>query len=129
MPSAIQGLEAVTIHVRDVEKARTFYRDVLELEEVRHVPQRGATYAIPGNPTILNMHVKQPQEQGREPGTVTGLVFSVLDITAACEGIRRAGGNITDEPEKITNPTGTYMRATIADPDGNEFLFRMRLPG
>ncbi len=129
MPSTIQGLEAVTIHVRDVEKARTFYRDVLGLQEVRHVPQRGAAYAIPGIPTELNVHIKQPQERGREPGTVTGLLFSVLDVTAACEGIRRVGGRITDEPEKITNPTGTYMRATVADADGNEFLLRMRLPG
>jgi catechol 2,3-dioxygenase-like lactoylglutathione lyase family enzyme len=129
MVSTIHGLDAVTIHVRDVEKARTFYRDVLGLQEVQHVPQRGAVFAIPGIPTVLNMHIKQPQEQGREPGTVTGLVFSVLDITAACEGIRGAGGRITDEPEKATNPTGSYMRATIADPDGNEFLIRMRLPG
>jgi predicted enzyme related to lactoylglutathione lyase len=127
--SPILGLEAVTIHVRDVEKARTFYRDVLGLQEVRYVPQRGAIFAIPGIPTVLNMHIKQPSEQGREPGTVTGLVFSVLDVTAACEGIRRAGGSITDEPEKAASPAGTYLRATIADPDGNEFLLRMRLSG
>ena len=129
MAITIQGLEAVTIHVRDVEKARTFYRDVLGLQEVQHVPQRGAVFAIPGIPTVLNMHLKQPQEQGREPGTVTGLVFSAPDVTAACDAIRAAGGRITDEPEKTTNPTGAYMRATIADPDGNEFLLRMRLPG
>jgi predicted enzyme related to lactoylglutathione lyase len=129
MASTIHGLEAVTIHVRDVEKARMFYRDVLGLQEVRYVPGRGGTYAIPGIPTVLNMHIKQPQEQGREPGTVTGLVFSAVDVTAACDAVRAAGGSITDEPEKITNPTGTFMRATIADPDGNEFLLRMRLPG
>jgi predicted enzyme related to lactoylglutathione lyase len=127
--SLILGLEAVTIHVRDVEKARTFYRDVLGLQEVRYVPQRAAIFAIPGIPTVLNMHIKQPPEQGREPGTVTGLVFSVQDVTAACEGIRRAGGSVTDEPEKAASSAGTYLRATIADPDGNEFLLRMRVSG
>jgi predicted enzyme related to lactoylglutathione lyase len=130
MESIVQGLEAVTIHVRDVEKARVFYGDALGLKEVQYVPRGAITYTIPGVSTVLTMHIKQPPEQGREPGTVSGLVFSVADVTAACEAVRASGGSVTDEPEKFTNRAGkTYLMATIADPDGNEFIIRLRLPG
>jgi predicted enzyme related to lactoylglutathione lyase len=128
MEGILQGLEAVTIHVRDLENARTFYGGVLRLKELQYVAGGTITYAIPGSSTVLLMHIKRPQEQGREPGTVSGLVFSVADVTAVCEAIRASGGSITDEPEKITNTSGTHMRAAFADPDGNEFMIRVRLP-
>ncbi|EQD47137.1 Glyoxalase/bleomycin resistance protein/dioxygenase domain protein [mine drainage metagenome] len=127
MPGIELGLEAVTVHVRDVERARTFYGGVLGLKELRYVPAGSLTYALPGVPTVLVLHIMAPQEQGRAPGTVTGLIFAVPDVEAACRAIRSAGGTIADEPAKVTNPSGTFVRATIADPDGSEFLLRQRL--
>jgi catechol 2,3-dioxygenase-like lactoylglutathione lyase family enzyme len=127
MEGTLRGLEAVTIHVRDVEKARAFYGNLLGLREVQYVPGGAVTYSIPGTSTVLLMHIKRPEEQGREPGTVSGLVFEVADVAGACDTIRAAGGSVTDEPEKYTSRAGTYVKATIADPDGNEFMIRLRL--
>ena len=127
MTEVITGLHATTVHIRDVEKASTFYRDVLGLKELL-VDQRAgrAVYALPGTSTLLTMHVQRPGEGGREPGTVSGLVFSHPDPTAACAEVKRRGGTVTMEPTEFETSLGTFVRAVIADPDGNEFIISNR---
>lgn len=123
----IHGIEAVTIHIRDIEKARAFYRDVLGLREVQFNAEASrSVFAVPGSPTVLAMHVKAPGELGREPGTVTGVIFAVADVNAACQALRQAGATITDEPVTVTMGGNNFLRAAFADPDGNEFLLRAR---
>ncbi len=119
-------LDAVSVHIRDVERARHFYGQILGLRELQRLPA-GLVYALPGSATVLSAHIMQPNEVGRPPGTVTGVVFGVADARAALEAIRAAGGTITDEAVDVTNPSGSYVRGTIADPDGNEFLVRQRV--
>ena len=72
------------------------------------------------------MHIMAPGEEGREPGTVTGVVFSHPDPAAACAEIKRRGGTITVEPQVIEIVGGTFMRFVFADQDGNEFLISNR---
>ncbi len=123
MVQPVEGLSAVTIHVRDIQAARKFYRDVLGLHEAGFTEQTGrAVFDFPGNPTILAMHVQRPGEGGREPGTVSGIIFQHHDPRAAVEEIRRRGGTITMEPLDVSGPGGTITRAVVADPDGNEFV-------
>jgi catechol 2,3-dioxygenase-like lactoylglutathione lyase family enzyme len=128
MSDVITGLHAVTIHIRDLAKARTFYRDVLALKELEFAESAGrAVYALPGTPTLLTMHIQGPDEGGRDPGTVSGLVFRHPDPAAACATIRHRGGTITVEPKEIETPGGArFTRAVFADPDGNEFLLSNR---
>jgi predicted enzyme related to lactoylglutathione lyase len=123
MTEPIEGLGAVTLHVRDIQRARQFYREVLGLHEAGFTEATGrAVYAFPGNPTALAMHVMRPGEEGREPGTVTGIVFHHHDPRAAAEEIRRRGGSIVTEPHEVPGPGGPIVRMVIADPDGNEFI-------
>ena len=90
MVQPIEGLSAVTVHVRDIQVARKFYREVLGLNEANFVEAAGrAVFSFPGNPTILTMHVQRPGEGGREPGTVSGIIFHHHDPRAAVEEIRR----------------------------------------
>jgi predicted enzyme related to lactoylglutathione lyase len=125
MTEIIEGMEAVSIHVRDIAKARRFYREVLGLSEVQYDERiQRAVYAIPGTPTVLIMHIKGPEEIGREPGTVTGIVFTHHDPAAACAEIKRRGGTITDEVSTLKLPGRSYIRGVVADPDGNEFIIR-----
>lgn len=125
MAEIIEGLEAVTVHIRDIERARKFYSGVLGLKEVAYSPEASrAVYAIPGTSTVLTMHVMADGEGGREPGTVSGIVFSNRDPVAACAEIKRRGGTVVNEPVTATQPIGTVTRAVFADPDGNEFLIR-----
>lgn len=123
----ITGLHAVTLHVTDISKARTFYQDVLGLKELSFNEKANrAAFALPGTSTILTMHVMAPGEEGREPGTVSGVIFSHPDPKAACEEIRRRGGTITVEAQVVELPGAKFVRAAIADPDGNEFLITNR---
>jgi len=128
MTEVISGLHAVTLHVRDVPVARTFYRDVLGLREVSFDPKANrAVFALPGTSTLLTMHVQGPGEGGRDPGTVSGVVFFHPDPTAACATIRHRGGTVTVEPKVVETPGGAkFTRAVIADPDGNEFILSDR---
>jgi predicted enzyme related to lactoylglutathione lyase len=127
MTDVIVGLYAVTIHIRDVQKARVFYRDVLGLKELKFDEKANrAVFALPGTSTILSMHVQGPGEEGRDPGTVSGIVFSHPDPAAACSEIKRRGGSVTLEPTLVELPGAKFVRAVIADPDGNEFLITNR---
>lgn len=127
MSDVIAGLHAVTVHIRDPEKAREFYRDVLGLRELMFDDRAGRlVFALPGSSTLLTMHVQAPGEEGREPGTVSGLVFHHPDPAAACREILRRGGTVTVEPKPIESSIGRFVRAVIADPDGNEFVLSNR---
>jgi catechol 2,3-dioxygenase-like lactoylglutathione lyase family enzyme len=127
MTEVIMGLHAVTIHIRDIQKARAFYRDVLGLHELKFDEKANrAVFALPGSPTILSMHIQAPGEEGRDPGTVSGVIFSHPDPGAACDEIKRRGGSVTVEPKVIELPGTKFVRAVIADPDGNEFLISNR---
>ena len=107
------------MHVRDIKKARTFYHDVLGLSEIWYDEEgESASFRIPRGPP-LSMHVQGKGELGRSAGTVSGIYFSVEDVKRAARVIERKGGTVTDRPEK--KPWGNW-NATIADPDGNEFV-------
>ncbi len=92
MSEVVDGLHAVTVHITDAEKARTFYRDVLGLRELLFDEKaRRLVFALPGTSTLLTMHPQGPGEGGREPGTVSGVVFHVGDPSAACRELERRG--------------------------------------
>lgn len=125
MSDVIEGMEAVTVHIRDVQRARTFYSEVLGLQEVSYIPSASrAAYAIPGTTTLLTMHVQGEGEGGREPGTVSGVIFSHHDPKAACSEIQRRGGSIVDEPKTYPAALGIVTLGVFADPDGNQFVLR-----
>ncbi|MCA1814057.1 MAG: VOC family protein [Halobacteriales archaeon] len=118
----IQGLDAITVHIRDPDQARDFYTRVLGFKELSFdaAAQRG-TWQIPGGATLV-AHVQRPDEPGRPAGTVTGVMFHVRDAQASRDEIARRGGKV-DEPWKA--PWGpTYV--TVWDPDGNEWLLIQR---
>jgi predicted enzyme related to lactoylglutathione lyase len=127
MDEVITGLHSVTVHIRDIQNARTFYRDVLGLRELSFDEKASrAVFALPGTSTILSMHIQAPGEEGRDPGTVSGIIFDHPDPAAACEEIKRRGGSVTVEPKEIVMPGAKFVRAVIADPDGNEFVISNR---
>ncbi len=125
MVEVIEGMEAVTVHIQDIERARKFYSEVLGLKEVGYLPKASrAAFAIPGTSTLLTMHVLGEGEGGREPGTVSGIVFSHHDPVAACAEIQGRGETIVDEPETFPTALGTVTLGVFADPDGNQFVLR-----
>jgi len=127
MSEVITGLHAVTLHVRDIQDARRFYQDVLGFKELNFDEKANrAVFALPGTSTLLTMHIQAPGEEGRDPGTVSGIIFRHPDPAAACEEIKRRGGTVTVEAKLIESPFGEFVRGVIADPDGNEFVISNR---
>ncbi|MFY9716739.1 MAG: VOC family protein [Thermoplasmata archaeon] len=127
MSEVISGLHSVTIHIRDAGPARTFYRDVLGLKELLFDEKANRlVFALPGTSTLLTMHIQSPGEDGRDPGTVSGVVFHHADPATACREIARRGGVVSVEPKTIETSIGSFVRAVIADPDGNEFVISNR---
>jgi predicted enzyme related to lactoylglutathione lyase len=125
MAAVVEGMEAVTVHIREIERARKFYSEVLGFKEVAYTPAASrAAYAIPGTTTLLTMHVQREGEGGREPGTVSGIIFSHHDPRAASVEIRNRGGSIVGEPTTFSAAMGTVTMCVVADPDGNEFVLR-----
>jgi predicted enzyme related to lactoylglutathione lyase len=121
----VEGLQAVTVHIRDIERARRFYSEVLGLKEVSYdAASFRAAFALPGTTTQLTMHIQAEGEGGREPGTVSGIIFAHHDPAGALEEVRRRGGKIVGEAVTFERPFGTVTLGVVADPDGNEFLIR-----
>ena len=121
----IEGLDAITVHLTEPNKAkaRDFYSRVLGLKEMSWDEAQGrGAWQVPGG-AVLVAHVMRPDEPGRPPGTVTGVMFAARDAKASADEIRKRGGRIVDEPWKAAwGPT----YATVADPDGNEYLLIQR---
>jgi predicted enzyme related to lactoylglutathione lyase len=125
MSEVIEGMEAVSVHISDIERARKFYSGVLGLKEVSFIAAASrAAFAIPGTTTLLTMHIQGEGEGGREPGTVSGIIFSHHDPKAACAEIHKRGGSIVDEPATFQTALGMQTRGVFADPDGNQFVIR-----
>jgi predicted enzyme related to lactoylglutathione lyase len=123
MGTVVEGLQAVTVHVTDLQRAREFYSKVLHLEEDVPVPNAPrVVFKIPGTSTRLLMHIQGPDEGGRAPGTVSGILFQCADPVAACAAVHERGGSVVNEPWSIQRGGATIVRAVVADPDGNEFL-------
>jgi predicted enzyme related to lactoylglutathione lyase len=126
MVEVIESLGAVTVHIRDIRKARKFYAEVLGLKEVSYSEEfQRAQYALPGTSTLLTMHVMGEGEGGREPGTVSGIVFWHQDPYAAIDEVRKRGGTVVSDAVTVNRPgVVAYVLGVIADPDGNEFIIR-----
>jgi predicted enzyme related to lactoylglutathione lyase len=125
MVDVVEGLQAVTLHVRDIERARRFYGEVLGLKEISFSAAASrAAFALPGTSTQLTMHIQAEGEGGREPGTVSGIVFAHHDPKSALEEIRRRGGTIVNEVVTLERAFATVTFGVCADPDGNEFMIR-----
>jgi predicted enzyme related to lactoylglutathione lyase len=112
-------VDSIWVHIRDVRKARAFYRDALGLKEL-HYDEKSehASYRLPHGPP-LSMHKQAKGEPGRPAGTVSGIYLRVADVKRAARDVERRGGRVTDPPAKM--PWGKW-NATVADPDGNEFV-------
>lgn len=68
---------------------------------------------------MLGIHRQGKGEPGRRAGTVSGVYFKVKDVRKTARAFAKRGGKITDKREN--QPWGD-VSATVADPDGNEFV-------
>lgn len=111
------------LRVGDLERSLAFYTEVLEMRLLRRndYPEGKFTLAFLGyqderEAAVLELTYNWGVEQ-YELGTAFGhIAIEVPDAYAACDEIRRRGGNVVREAGPMKG--GTSVIAFVQDPDG-----------
>lgn len=120
-------LQRISIFVRDREKAKAWYRDVLGLL-VRVDERPDGRLEMSLGPGAVALSISVPDRSWGEPsysdatsriGRATGLVFQTDSVRALALRLEHAHARITSGP--YPEPWGEWT-IRFADPDGNEYL-------
>jgi predicted enzyme related to lactoylglutathione lyase len=114
MGTILKSVSAVRIFVGDLDRARGFYRDVLELDEKSAGPE-GAVFDIDGPSVVLEAVAADDAECGLV-GRLLAVSFAVGDIDDAYRNLVARGVPFPAPPE--VQPWGGIL-AFPRDPDGN----------
>lgn len=111
------------LRVGDLQRSIDFYTRVLGMKLLRTTdrPDQKYTLAFVGygtNPEHAEIELTYNWGVDKyELGTAYGhIALGVPDVYAACDAIRRGGGNVTREPGPVKG--GTTAIAFVTDPDG-----------
>ena len=112
--SLFKGINVVSISVTDLNRAREFYRDTLELgEPLYDLPEMGwiefNTGAESGSLSVTLAH------EGWQPSTGTTIVLNTDDCYQTCEILRQRGVRC-DDPVDVP---GFVIYCNVYDPFGN----------
>jgi catechol 2,3-dioxygenase-like lactoylglutathione lyase family enzyme len=111
----VEQVDFITIPTRDVNRAMTFYRDVLGLPPSEHNAEEMET----PNVTLAFWN---PEADGEEfVPSVGGLALRVADVNSAVEEVREAGAEVMG-----IDDTGVCHMGFIKDPDGNTVILHRR---
>jgi methylmalonyl-CoA/ethylmalonyl-CoA epimerase len=113
----ISHIGQVAVHVRDVERATAFYRDVLGLRHLFSAPP-GLSFFRCGEVRIM---LARPE--GSAPGQASSILYyAVDDVTAAHRALAEAGAEVASPPH-IVHRTGEMelWMAFFRDGEGNMF--------
>jgi predicted enzyme related to lactoylglutathione lyase len=107
-------LHSIAIFVTDIERAKRFYRDDLELPLLRE-GSFGAEFS--GGAMHLGVHPAVHPDAKALVGRHTGITLHIDGILPFCEHLHERGVRFVAEPTKQS----FGVMAMIADPDGNVF--------
>lgn len=111
----VEKIKNIVVFVRDITKARAFYRDALGLAPGQETETM--MEFLPGPGTQLGVALAMHDAALKLVGRHTGITFNVKGLAELCARLEEKGARFTEPLEKT--PWG-YM-AVVADPDGNEF--------
>ena len=120
----------LVLYVRDLERSRVFYRDVLGFREIFAVPSAAAYSSGRTHHELLLLDVgpdAQSIPQGRRVGMYHfGLKVGDSDdeLRAARDTVMAAGATIVGSSDHVVTHS-LYLR----DPDGNEIELYVDVPG
>ena len=118
----INHIQVTTVFVKDQDKAKVFYTDVLGLNE-RIDTMMGENFrwlevAPEKGQASISLAMPFPGMPAEAVGGPTGMIFDVSDVKNMVKELKAKGATITQEP---TEQAWGGIEARVVDPDGNEF--------
>jgi catechol 2,3-dioxygenase-like lactoylglutathione lyase family enzyme len=116
----VERVDYVRVPVRDIEKAKHFYGEVLGLEQNPNSPDDDWIEYEAGNVTLAVMtpHTHDSEFTPLPPGT---LALRVADVAAAKAMLEAVGIQVNEMWD-----SGVCHGAGFSDPDGNRILLHHR---
>ena len=116
----VERVDYIRVPVRDIEKAKHFYGEVLGLEQNPNSPGDDWIEYEVGNVTLAVMtpHTHDSEFTPLPPATIA---LRVPDVAAAKSKLESAGLQVGE-----TWDSGVCQGAGISDPDGNRILLHHR---
>jgi predicted enzyme related to lactoylglutathione lyase len=116
----VERVDYIRVPVRDIEKAKHFYGEVLGLEQNPNSPGNDWIEYETGNVTLAVMtpHTHDYEFAPLPPATIA---LRVRDVEAAKEKLEEAGLPVTEMWD-----SGACNGAGVSDPDGNRILLHRR---
>jgi predicted enzyme related to lactoylglutathione lyase len=122
-PAPIAGVHSVAVFVRDLDRALTFYRDVLELPLGKQGSFGGEFFLEPAH---IGVHPAVHPDSQALVGRHTGITLRVSGLVPLSGRLHERGVTFVSEPTQMA----WGIMAMIADPEGNVLaLWEDLLPG
>ena len=127
------GIEAITLPVSDVDRAKSFYEQAgwhLDVDTMAAPGMRVVQFTPPGSDCSITFGTGMPQSV---PGSYVNTYLVVADIEPAQRELRERGIEISDifhfgaegqMPGADPNRGDFGSYASFADPDGNSWLLQ-----
>ena len=117
MADEIKGIDIATYLVKDADRAKAFYRDVMGMKPTWESEQ-GAEYTLADSATF---GIWQPEDNSEWMAS-RGIMFAVDDAKAAADHYRSRGATI--DAEVFESPV--CFMAFGEDTEGNRFILHQR---
>ena len=108
----VPAISMIMLGVRDMEKSVPFYRDCLGLAVKQQFP--GFAMFETGFVTLV-----LSEDRAKTAASVVGateVIFSVEDVRAGAEALRKQGVEFSHQPHQVNGP---MWAANFPDPDGH----------
>ena len=116
----LKGIGQIAINVHDLERATTFYRDVLGIRYLFSAPPDLAFFEIGGVMLMLS-----PPEKPEFDHPSSLLYFDVDDLRAAHATLKEKGVEFLDEPHRVHKEGARELwMSAFRDTEGNTFVLR-----
>ena len=127
----IKELGHVVLYVRDVERSRAFYRDVLGFREVFAVPSAVAGYSSGRTHHELLLVSVGPDAQPIPEGPRVGMYHFALKVGDSDDELRAARDAVVAAGATIVGTTAHLVTHSLflRDPDGNDVELYVDVPG
>ncbi len=116
---AIKGIDIVAYLVKDVDRAKAFYRDTLGMPVSLDYGPQGAEFTLGDGATF---GLWDPGEGGFQPSS--GVMFAVDDVRTAVDQLKQAG--VEFEADGAVHEFPACFMAMAKDTEGNGFILHQR---